>query len=142
MYLNIKMISLKIQGVDHVGFNVADVERSVSFYTDKLGLPPERLEAFRDGKVPFPSVRINAGTILDLFPPEYHGAQPGGNNVNHIALTFDNAPAEIEAFLKDRGVAIAREMTGNFGARGDTAHSFHVYDPDGNMLELQSYESD
>jgi hypothetical protein len=31
-------------------------------------------------------------------------------------------------------------MTGNFGAQGDTAHSFQVFDPDGNLLELQSYE--
>ena len=31
-------------------------------------------------------------------------------------------------------------MTGNFGAQGDTAHSFHIVDPDGNLLELQSYE--
>lgn len=42
--------------------------------------------------------------------------------------------------LQERNTQIVREMTGNFGTRGDTARSFQVSDPDGNLLELQSYE--
>jgi catechol 2,3-dioxygenase-like lactoylglutathione lyase family enzyme len=122
-----------------VVFNVADAERSLEFYTGKLGLRAERVEDFRGGRVPFPSVRVNASTILDFFPPPYSHAAPGGSNVNHIALTIANSPEEIRAFLKARGIEIEREMTGNFGAQGDGAHAFHVMDPDGNMLELQSY---
>ena len=84
-------------------------------------------------------MRINADTIIDFFPPAYHKAVPGGQNVNHIALTLQNTAAQIEAYLKERGIDIVREMTGNFGAQGDTAHAFHVFDPDGNMLELHAY---
>jgi len=61
------------------------------------------------------------------FPPEYH-------------LTGESAPSKIESFLKERGVEIVKEMTGNFGAWGDTAHAFHVLDPDGNTIELHAYE--
>lgn len=132
---------LEIQSLDHVGFNVADPERSVAFYAGVLGLQPERLEQYRAGTVPFPSVRINEQTIVDFFPPHYSGAAPGGNNVNHIALTLANAPAEIEAFLRERRVPVVREMEGNFGARGDDAHAFHVLDPDGNTIELSAYGS-
>lgn len=132
-------MSIKILSVDHIVFNVADVERSLEFYADRLGLQPERVDEFRAGKVPFPSVRINAGTIIDFFPPAYHKTAPGGQNVNHIALTLENTPAQIAAYLNERGIAIVREMTGNFGAQGDTAHAFHVFDPDGNMLELHAY---
>lgn len=132
-------MNIKILSLDHVVFNVADAERSLRFYAETLGLRPERVEEFRAGSVPFPSVRVNAQTIIDLFPPEYHRATPGGNNVNHIALTFANRPEEIETFLNERGVPIVREMTGNFGAQGDTAHAFHIVDPDGNMLELHAY---
>ena len=134
------MIDIKILALDHVVFNVADPERSLEFYTGKLGLCPERAQEFRDGKIPFPSVRVNANTILDFFPPSYSHAAPGGNNVNHIALTIANSAGEIRAFLQARGIEIVREMTGNFGAQGDGAHAFHVMDPDGNMLELQSYD--
>ena len=140
MYLHIKMLYLKIRSLDHVGFNVADPERSLRFYAGTLGLQPERVEEFRAGNVPFPSVRVSEETILDFFPPEHHRVRPGGNNVNHIALTFENTPAQIEAFLRERQIDIVREMTGNFGALGDTAHAFHVMDPDGNMLELHAYE--
>ena len=139
MYLNIKMLELDITGLDHVVFNVADPERSLRFYSETLGLRAERADAYRAGKVPFPSVRVSAETIIDFFPPTYHHAEPAGNNVNHVALTAANTPHEIEAFLRERGVEIVREMTGNFGAQGEGAHAFHVLDPDGNMLEIHAY---
>jgi catechol 2,3-dioxygenase-like lactoylglutathione lyase family enzyme len=135
------MSKIAVKSLDHVVFNVADPERSVAFYAGVLGLQPERLDQYRAGTVPFPSVRVNAQTILDFFPPSYHRATPGGNNVNHIALSLDNAPYEIEAFLRDRGVPVVREMEGNFGAQGDDAHAFQVLDPDGNTIELSAYVS-
>lgn len=134
------MIRIKIKSLDHVVLNVADAERSLAFYSGLLGLRPERAETFRSGRVPFPSVRIDARTILDFLDPAHREATPASRNLNHIALALENAPSEIAAFLKERGLAIEREMTGNFGAQGDTAHSFHVFDPDGNLLELQAYE--
>lgn len=135
------MPKLEVRSLDHVVFNVVDPERSVAFYAGVLGLVPERLEQYRSGAVPFPSVRINESTIVDFFPPDYHGVKLGGNNVNHIALSLDNEPGEIEAFLRERVVPVVREMEGNFGARGDDAHAFHVLDPDGNTIELSSYVS-
>jgi catechol 2,3-dioxygenase-like lactoylglutathione lyase family enzyme len=135
------MLNVQIQSLDHVVFNVADTEASLRFYVEMLGLEPVRVDDYRAGRVPFPSVRISSHTILDLFPPEYHQTTPGGNNVNHIALNVGNTPRQLEAFLKAKNVEIVREMTGNFGARGDGAHAFHVVDPDGNVLELQTYET-
>lgn len=135
------MRKLNVRSLDHVVFNVADPERSVAFYAGVLGLQPERLEQYRAGTVPFPSVRINRQTIVDFFPPHYHRVAPGGNNVNHVALSLANTPHEIEAFLRERGVPVVGEMEGNFGAQGDDAHAFHVLDPDGNTIELSAYES-
>lgn len=135
------MQKLEVTSLDHVGFNVADPERSVAFYAGALGLKPERLEEYRSGEVPFPSVRINSQTIVDFFPPQYHCVALGGNNVNHIALALENTPGEIEAFLRERGIPVVREMEGNFGAQGDDAHAFHVLDPDGNTIELSAYVS-
>ena len=146
LYLYVKIVRVKatqleVKSLDHVVFNVADPERSVEFYAGVLGLKPERLDQYRAGKVPFPSVRINAETIVDFFPPGYHRVAPGGNNVNHIALTLGNPADEIEAHLRECGVPVVREMEGNFGAAGDDAHAFHVLDPDGNTIELSTYET-
>jgi catechol 2,3-dioxygenase-like lactoylglutathione lyase family enzyme len=135
------MRKLEITSLDHVVFNVADPQRSIAFYAVVLGLQPERLEEYLAGTVPFPSVRVNAQTIIDFFPPHYHRVAPGGNNVNHVALALANAPHEIEAFLREAGVPVAREMEGNFGAQGDDAHAFQVLDPDGNTIELSAYVS-
>jgi catechol 2,3-dioxygenase-like lactoylglutathione lyase family enzyme len=134
------MLNIKIHSLDHVVLNVSDAERSLAFYAGILGLRPERTDEFRRGRVPFPSVRIDAGTIVDFLDPVHRDATPPNRNLNHIALTLGNSPSEIAEFLKARNIPIVCEMTGNFGAQGDTAHSFHVFDPDGNLLELQSYE--
>jgi catechol 2,3-dioxygenase-like lactoylglutathione lyase family enzyme len=134
------MISIKIQTLDHVVLNVSDAERSLAFYAGMLGLRPERAEAFRSGRVPFPSARIDASTIVDFLDPAHRPAETRRQNLNHIAFTLGNSPAEIAAFLNEREIPIVREMTDNFGAQGDSAHSFHVVDPDGNLLELQAYE--
>lgn len=139
MYLYIKMMGLKITTLDHVVFNVSDAQRSVDFYAGTLGLEPVRVEEFRAGLAPFPSVRINRQTILDFFPPSYHKTTPGGNNVNHIALAVDEPAGVIAAFLRERGVEVVRQMTDNFAARGIAEHAFHVHDPDGNLIELHTY---
>jgi catechol 2,3-dioxygenase-like lactoylglutathione lyase family enzyme len=124
-----------------VVFNVADPLRSVEFYSGVLGMKPERVAEYQSGRVPFPSVRIDDRTILDFVKRESRAA-PGCENVDHIALTLENAPVEIRAFLDERQIPVTKEMTGNFGAQGETAHSFHVHDPDGNLLELQAYSGD
>ena len=50
----------KINAMDHIVLNVPDIDRSLAFYMDVLGLEPERLDKFRRGEAPFPSVRISA----------------------------------------------------------------------------------
>ena len=62
------MKELHITDLDHIVLNVSDIEKTVRFYTEVLGLQPERLDEFRAGKVGFPSVRVNSHTIIDLFP--------------------------------------------------------------------------
>ena len=59
---------IKIKQLDHIVLNVGDIDRALNFYTEVLGLRGERVDEFRAGKVGFPSVRINAETIIDLFP--------------------------------------------------------------------------
>ena len=43
-----------VLGMDHIVLNVHDMDTVLDFYINVLGLQGERLEAFRDGKVPFP----------------------------------------------------------------------------------------
>ncbi|MGE0451968.1 MAG: VOC family protein [Vicinamibacteria bacterium] len=124
--------------LDHVVLEVEDPVRSLAFYGEVLGLPPVRLGEFTRAEAPFPSLRIGAGTILDLFPRRlWRGATPV--NPNHLCLAYDRASASaIERRLKRLGVPITQRAGRNFGARGD-ARSIYFADPDGVTLEVRWY---
>ena len=129
---------MTITDLDHVVFNVADVERSLSFYRDRLGLHVERLDEFRAGSVKLPSLRINARTVIDLFPPAMHGDAPRGVNVNHIALTVTGSIDDVADELARVGITVEQRSEHNFGAQG-YASSLYIRDPDGNSIELRVY---
>ncbi|MDB5092292.1 MAG: Glyoxalase/bleomycin resistance protein/dioxygenase [Candidatus Eremiobacteraeota bacterium] len=127
-----------IENLDHIVLEVGDVQKSIDFYAG-LGLQPERLDEYRRGEVKFPSVRINADTLIDVFPPIMHDRpHDGGHNLHHFALVTDVPIAELRATLKNLAIEIEQEADDNFGARG-FANSVYVRDPDGNRVEIRTY---
>ncbi|MEU9593559.1 VOC family protein [Streptomyces sp. NPDC048193] len=125
---------MRVIAFDHLVLNVADVERSLTFYTGPLGLEPVRVEEWRAGKAPFPSVRVSPTTIIDLVKASAGGAR--GSNVDHICLVVE--PLDWQQVV-DSGVFTVLDGPGErFGARG-TAVSLYVEDPDGNTVELRWY---
>jgi len=122
----------KVTGLDHIVLVVEDVERSVAWYVDVLGLAPERLDEWRDGKVFFPSVRIDATTLIDVVP---RGAAPVGRNVDHVCLVVDDDVTELAASGRFE-VVDGPDM--RWGAQGN-ASAIYVKDPDGNVVELRRY---
>jgi catechol 2,3-dioxygenase-like lactoylglutathione lyase family enzyme len=122
---------MKVTGLDHVVIDCADVERSVAWWRDELGCEPLRLEEWRRGEVPFVSVRISAGTIIDLFARER-----SGENVDHIALQVDDA--DLDEVVASGRFDVARGPLELFGAMGQ-GHGIYVRDPDGNEIELRTY---
>lgn len=135
---------LRIAYMDHIVLNVSDIDRALTFYCDILGLPGERVEDYRAGRVRFPSVRINEGTIIDLFPPEFHNKVLGegfAENLNHLCLTLENEDIqEVIAYLKERGIEIETGPAPRWGARG-MGTSIYFRDPDNNLVELRTYHS-
>jgi catechol 2,3-dioxygenase-like lactoylglutathione lyase family enzyme len=124
-------LSFQVTGIDHVVLNVADVERSVSWYRDVLGLPTERLDEWRRGEAPFVSMRVSEGTIIDLF-----GVARSGENADHVALVVDGV--DLEALAGSGRVEVVDGPHQLFGARG-TGTGLYVRDPDGNKIELRTY---
>jgi len=121
--------------MDHIVLNVADVERSLDFYENKLGLPADgqRVERWRKGEVGFPSVRVNDHTIIDLF-----AKAPDGNNLSHFCLVADGTGDSIKAELEAKGIEIESGPKKRSGARGDGT-SVYIHDPDGNQVEIRCY---
>jgi catechol 2,3-dioxygenase-like lactoylglutathione lyase family enzyme len=123
------MALVKVTGLDHIVLRCADIEKSLAFYCDTLGLEAERVAAWRDNQAPFPSVRLTPTTIIDLF-----GGGPDGTNLDHFCLTIE--PADLEELAST--FPDSRRGDHLFGAQG-YASSLYVHDPDGNTIELRSY---
>jgi catechol 2,3-dioxygenase-like lactoylglutathione lyase family enzyme len=128
---------LKVRGLDHLVLVVGDVEQSLQWYQEALGLEGVRVEAWRAGEAPFPSVRIDDGTIIDIVSFGHPGRlQPHARNVDHFCLVVDEADFEA---LRSSGAFDVVDGPGiRFGARGDGT-SIYVHDPDGNTVELRYY---
>jgi len=129
--------------MDHIVLNVADIDRSLAFYTKVLGLRGERVEEFRAGKVGFPSVRINEATIIDLFPAKTSAAPRTGakndGNLNHFCMVVDAADfAGIAEYLASQQIPVREGPVSRWGARG-RATSVYFLDPDGNEVEIRAY---
>ena len=123
---------VKAVGLDHVVLNVADVERSLAWYCDELGLAAERVDEWRRGEVLFPSVRVDATTIIDLLQTDRTG-----QNVDHVCLVIE--PTDLDALATSGRFDVASGPARLFGARGEGV-GLYVRDPDGNVIELRHYE--
>jgi catechol 2,3-dioxygenase-like lactoylglutathione lyase family enzyme len=126
--------AVKVIGFDHVVLRCADIEASLAFYCGELGLEPDRVEEWRRGEVLFPSARVDASTLIDLFPIGEGPARAEVPNVDHICLVVE--PVDLDA-LAERFPS-GRRADGLYGAQG-IASSLYVQDPDGNTVELRSY---
>jgi catechol 2,3-dioxygenase-like lactoylglutathione lyase family enzyme len=122
---------LRITAFDHVVLNVADVERSLAWYTGELGLEPIHVEEWRRGERFFPSVRVDEGTIIDLI-----GLPRSGENLDHFCLVVE--PTDFDALKASGRFEVADGPAIRFGARGDGT-SLYIRDPDHNLVELRYY---
>lgn len=117
-------------GFDHVVLNVADTRRSIEWYRDALGLEVLRFDEWERGEVFFPSVRIDATTIIDLLEVERTG-----KNVDHVCLVIDG---DVDHIAASGRFDVVDGPDVRWGAQGD-ARSVYVRDPDGNVVELRAY---
>mgnify|MGYP001812505383 CR=1 FL=1 len=123
--------TLSVTGLDHIVLFSADVERTLAWYCDLLGLEPVRVEEWRRGEVPFPSVRVNPTTIIDLMAGE-----PVDGRLDHFCLVVE--PTDLDEIAASGEFTVVAGPVRRFGARGDGT-SLYVRDPDGALVELRHY---
>lgn len=114
-----------------VRYQVADVERSIAFYTTHLGFKLDQKAGPAFAKVSL------GGLELWLSGPKSSGArpmpdgrrqEPGG--WNRLALGVDDLEAQVET-LKKAGVRFRNQIETGPGGR-----QIQIDDPDGNPIEL------
>ena len=131
---------VKITELDHIVLRVKDVETSLRFYTQVLGLPSERVEQWRAGEIRFPSARLNADTIIDFFASDQQPiGREGAKNQDHFCMVIEPTDMEeLKAKFEGIGVDIQAGPGKRWGSHGDGI-SLYIYDPDDNVVELRHY---
>lgn len=149
--------------IDHVNIVVSDMERSVRFYTEALGLRRgfetvlqgewvERVTGLPGVTAPCifmetddPSVRLE---LLQYVSPEGAALDvnslPNTAGLRHLAFTLPDTTAlgELAEKLRSRGVTLVSEpekvpfQVGGLGYK----HLFYFLDPDGVIIEAVAYE--
>ena len=130
----------RVTAMDHIVLNVRDMGRVLDFYRTVLGLEAERLAEFRRGEVPFPSVRVNADTVIDLFPVAGSDAEgPHRSDLNHFCLVLGAADLRpLMAHLEAHAVAIEEGPVTRWGAHGNGT-SIYFRDPESRLIEVRCY---
>ena len=123
-----------LRGIAHVCLNVKDLDRSVAFYCDALGMK-HAFDFVRDGKRYGVYLHVAGRNFIELFQRE---APPSGSHPSyqHLCLEVEDINAAI-ATLRERGLEVT---DAHFGA--DNSWQAWIADPDGNRIELHHYTPD
>ena len=129
---------MRVTSADHTNWRVRDLEASLGFYRDVLGLEPFGLEEYRRGERPLVSLRVTENFILHLTPdPEFERGPTGG--YDHLALVVEGTqPDELAKRLQRMGVEVEKQFDSIVGARG-AGPALYIRDPDGYRVELKFY---
>jgi len=119
----------------HTMLRVGDLERSIAFYTEVLGMRLMRRKDYPDGEFTLAFLGYqdeNEATALELTHNWGVMQYTMGTAYGHLALEVDDVYAAVER-IRARGGRIIREA-GAMNA-GNTVIAF-VEDPDGYHIEL------
>lgn len=119
----------------HTMLRVGDLDRSLAFYTDVLGMKLLRRKDYPDGKFTLAFVGYqeeSEGAVIELTHNWDTPSYDLGNGYGHIALEVENAYDACER-IKEKGGNVVREAGPM--KHGQTVIAF-VEDPDGYKIEL------
>ena len=134
---------VKVNALDHIVINVADVTRSVDWYRKVLGMevnvfdpghgkPVRTSLMFGRQKI---NVRPRGADKVEWFTADHE--MPGSDD---LCFLTESTPEQVVAHLKTCGVAIEEGPVTKQGARG-ALRSVYCRDPDGSLIEISSYEN-
>lgn len=121
----------------HTMIRVSDLDKSLSFYTDVLGMKLLRRKDFPDGK--FTLAFVGYGdeadeAVLELTHNWDTNSYDLGNGYGHIAIEVEDVYGACDT-IKAKGGEVVRDAGPM--KHGSTILAF-VKDPDGYMIELLS----
>ena len=114
--------------IGHLAFNVQNMEASLKFYKEALGIDKAFSLHGKDGKPWIEYLKVAPNQFIELF---YNGTGSQNGNFSHLCLKVDDINAATKR-VEDAGYKIdsgpSQGMDGNWQS--------WVKDPDGTRIEL------
>lgn len=124
---------MKISHLDHLVLTVANIDKSIRFYTQILGF---ELVIFNDRKaLKFGNQKINLHEKGKEFEPKAEYPTTGSSDLCFIAET---KVEDILLELQQKGINIIEGVVERTGAIGKIK-SIYFRDPDLNLIEVSNY---
>jgi metallothiol transferase len=126
---------IEVLGIDHVAINVSDLDKSLEFYTQILGLKITEREYSKPGIEYF----LDCGTgLIGLIAGDKQGPKhlfaDGGLGANHVSFRVSTSDFDgVVETLKAKQVPI------HFFKKREKSWSVYFSDPDGNKLEITAW---
>lgn len=126
---------MDIDRLDHLVLTVRDLEATLAFYSRVMGMQPV---TFGNGRraLAFGRQKINLHPADAPLKP--HAARPGPGTADLCFISSTPIP-EVVRQLQAAGVAIEEGPVPRTGALGPIT-SVYFRDPDGNLIEVSSYD--
>jgi len=129
---------MDIQSVDHLVLTVKDIDASISFYCDVLGMqhitfgPKDKKQRHA---LKFGSQKINLHQADNIFQPAANTPTPGSADLCFIVKTTLEKTIHV---LKENNIEIIEGPIERTGASNKII-SIYVRDPDLNLIELSNF---
>ena len=129
-------MGLAIDRIDHIVLTVTDVEQTIRFYSDVLGMQEIRHDNDR-AALAFGKQKINLHPAVNDITPRASTPTAGAIDICLISgLPID----EVVSHLQRHGVSIEAGPIERQGALGMMI-SVYFRDPDGNLIEIAHYDN-
>jgi len=132
---------MKVLKIDHIGVAVNDLEESLKFYTEVLGLDCQGIEVVEEQKVKVAflpcgdsEIELLESTTPDGPIAKFIEKNGGRGGIQHIALRVENMDAALE-YLKEKGMQLIDEKP-RYGAGGARIAFLHPKSTKGVLLEI------
>ena len=125
---------MEIERLDHLVLTVRDIERSVAFYVQVLGMSEIRFGEDRRA-LAFGRQKINLHPADAPVAP--HAARPTPGSAD-LCLITRTPLADVLTHLEQHGVRVEEGPVPRTGALGPI-ESVYFRDPDGNLIEVCNY---